>query len=167
MISSHMFFFNKKMACSSSVSTFMANVSNSIMKFTVFFFPYLKDSIFYLASATFILSLNVVLIYLTKSFQSWVLSSSSSSLSFLCVYIPATPPLRQARIAVILSLVSMTLLLLRNSLISLYQSLNFVWSLSNHPGSSTMFFGIFVYTFSLLTAGAGASATNISMSVCS
>ena len=119
-MSSHTFFFNKKIVCSSSVSAFMANMSNFIMKSAVFFFPCLKDSIFHLASATFILSLNIVLISLTKSSQSWIPSSLSSLSSFLYVYISVTPSLKQARIAVILSLVSMTLLLLRNSLISLY-----------------------------------------------
>ena len=53
----------------------------------------------------------------------------------------ATPPLRWARIAMILSLVSMTLLLLRNNLIPLHQSLNFVLSLLNHSRSGTMFLG--------------------------
>ena len=114
------FFFNRKMACSLSISAFVANASNSIIKSTVFFFSCLKVLIFYLTSATFVLSLNIVLISLTKSSQSWVPSSSSNSSSFLCVYISATPPLRQARIAVILLLVSMTLLLLRNSLIPLH-----------------------------------------------
>ena len=41
---------------------------------------------------------------------------------------------------VILSSVATTLLLLRNSLIPLHQSMNFVLSLSNYPGSGTMFF---------------------------
>ena len=144
-MSGYTFFFNKKMACSSSVFAFIANILNSIMKSTMFFFPCLKDSIFYSASAAFVLSLNDVLISLTKSSQFWVLSSSSSSLSFLCVYMPTIPPLRQARITVILLLVSMTLLLLRNSLISLHQSSNFVWSPSNYPGSSTIFFGILLW----------------------
>ena len=143
----------------------MANVSNSIMKFTVFFFPCLKDSIFHSVSATFVLSLNIVLISLMKSSQSWIPSSSSSSLSFLYVYMPTTPSLRWARIAVILLLVSMTLLLLRNSLIPLYQSSNFVWSLSNHSGSSTILLGITAYMFLLFIACTGAS--NISVSVCS
>ena len=61
----------------------------------------------------------------------------------------------------ILLSVSMTLLLLRNNLISLHQSSNFVWSLSNHPGSDTMFFGILAYPF-LLTVTASASAVDIS-----
>ena len=148
------------MACSSSVSAFMANVSNSIMKSAVFFFPCLKDLIFHLASAAFILLLNVVLISLTKSSQFWVPSSSFSSLSFLCVYMPTTPPLRQAKIAMILSSVSMTILLLRNNCIPLHQSLNFVWSPSNHHRSSTMFFGIPACMFSLIAAG----ATDISVS---
>jgi len=86
MMSGHTFFFNKKMACSSSISAFIANASNSIMKSAIFFFSCLKDSIFHLASAAFVLSLNVVLIYLTKSSKFWVLSSLSSSLSFLCAY---------------------------------------------------------------------------------
>ena len=146
------FFFNKKIVCSLSVFAFMANTSNSIIKSTVFFFSCLKDSIFYSASATFILSLNIVLISLTKSSQSWIPSSSSSLLSFLCIYMPTTPPLSWAKITVILSLVSMTLLLLRNNYISLHQSLNFVWSPSNHPRSGTMFFGIPACMFSLITA---------------
>ena len=81
---------------------------------------------------------------------------------------PTTPLLRRARIAVILSLVSMTLLLLRNSLIPLYQPLNFVWSPSNHSKSDTMFFGIPAYTFSLFATATGAGTTNISsVVVCS
>ena len=43
--------------------------------------------------------------------------------------------------AMILLLVSMTLLLLRNNLISLHQSLNFVLSLLNYSGSGTMLLG--------------------------
>ena len=70
IMSDHTFFFNKKMACSSSVSACMANASNSIIKSTVFCFPYLKVLIFYLVSAVFVLLLNVVLISLTKLFQS-------------------------------------------------------------------------------------------------
>ena len=70
---------------------------------------------------------------------------------------PATPPLRRAKIAVILSSVSITLLLMRNNLIPLHQSSNFVQSLLNHPGSSIIFFDIPVCPFSLtVTAGAGA-----------
>ena len=64
----------------------------------------------------------------------------------------------------ILLSVSMTLLLLRNSLIPLYQSSNFIQLPSNHPGSGTMFFGILAYMFSLLIAGAG--AVDISVSIC-
>ena len=126
MMSCRMFFFNKKMACSLSVSAFMANASNLMMKSAVFRFPCLNVSIFHSASAALDLLLNVVLISFTNSSQSWVSLSSFSSLSFFCVYIPATPPLRQARIAVILSSVLLTLLLLRNSLIPLHQSSNFV-----------------------------------------
>ena len=67
----------------------------------------------------------------------------------------------------ILSLVSMTLLLLRNNCISLYQSSNFIWLLSNYPGSSTMFFSISSCMFLLLVASTGTGAVNISMSVLS
>ena len=154
------FFFNKKMACSSSISAFMASTLNLIMKFTVFHFPYLKDSILYSVSAVFVLLLNVIFISLTNSSQSWVLSSLSSSSSFFYVYIPATPPLRWARITVILSLISIILLLLRNNCIPLYQSLNFVWSPLNHPGSGTMLFDITAYIFLF-------SGTDISVFVCS
>jgi len=55
IMSDHTFFFNKKIACSSSMSAFMANALNSIMKSTVFCFPCLKILIFYLASAAFVL----------------------------------------------------------------------------------------------------------------
>jgi len=83
MMSGHIFFFNKKIAYSSSVFAFITKVSNSIIKSAVFYFPCLKDSIFNLASAVFILSLNIVLIFLTNSSQSWIPSSLSSSSSFL------------------------------------------------------------------------------------
>ena len=111
----HIFFFSKNIACRLSVSAFIAKTSNSIMKSAVFHFSYLKDFIFHSAFAAFILSLNVVLISLTKLSESWVPSSLSSLLSFLYAYISATPPLRCARIAIILSLVSITLLLLRRN----------------------------------------------------
>ena len=72
--------------------------------------------------------------------------------------------LRQARIAVVLLSVSMTLLLFRNSLISLHQSLNFIRSLSNHPGSGIMFFGIPAYMFLfIVTASAGADDISVSI----
>ena len=68
----------------------------------------------------------------------------------------------------ILSSVSVTLLLLRNSLIPLYQSLNFDWSPSNHPGSGTIFFGSPAWTFLLVATAAGVGATDISsVVVCS
>ena len=54
-------------------------------------------------------------------------------------------PLRQARIAVILLSISITLLLLRNNLIPLHQSSNFVLFLSNHSGSRTIFFSNSAY----------------------
>ena len=153
------------MAYSSSVSAFMASALNSIMKSAVFLLPCLKVSIFHSASTALDLSLNVVLNSFTNSSQSWVSLSSSNSSSFFCAYIPATPPLRQARIAVILSSVPITLLLLRNSLIPLHQSSNFDRSPSNHPGSGTILFGNPAYTFSLATAAAVAGATDISVSV--
>ena len=146
------------MVCSSSVPVFMASALNLIMKSVVFYFPCLKDSILYSASAIFVLSLNVILISLTKFSQFWVPSSLFSSLSFFCVYMPAISFLRQTKIAVIL-------LLLRNNYIPLYQSLNFVQSPLNYSGSSTMLFGVTTYIFSLNAAGAG--TTDISVSVCS
>ena len=153
------------MACSSSVSAFVASASNSIMKSAVFLLPCLKVSIFHSASAALDLSLNVVLNSFTNSSQSWVSLSSSNSSSFFCAYIPATPPLRRAKIAVILSSVPLTLLLLRNSLIPLHQSSNFVRSPSNHPESGTMFFGNPAWMFSLATAAPGAGVPDISVSV--
>ena len=147
------------------MSAFVANTLNSIIKSAIFFFPCLKVSIFHSVSAAFVLSLSVALISQTNSSQSWVFFSSSSSSSFLCTYIPTTSPLRQARIAVILSLVSVTLLLLRNNLILFYQSLNFIQLLPNYFRSSTMLLGIIACTFSLLVVCAGVS--DIFMSVCS
>ena len=161
VISGWTFFFNKKIVCNLFVSVFIAKALNSIIKSTMFHFPCLKVSIFYSASAAFILSLNIVFISYMKSSQFWVLVSLSSSLSFCCTYIPATPPLRHARITMILLLVSMTLLLLRNYLISFHQSSNFVLSLLNHPGSGTMLLGVTACMFLFL----GTSASNISLSV--
>ena len=163
-INCNTFFFNKKITYSSSIFTFITSALNLSIKSMVFHLPYLKDSILYLVSTAFVLLLNDILISLMKSFQSWVLSSSSSSSSFFCAYIPATPPLRQARITMILLLISMILLLLRNNCISLYQSSNFVQLPSNHLRSSTMFFGIAAYTFSLNAVGTG--TTDISVSIC-
>ena len=115
-----MFFFSKNIACNLSISVFIAKTLNSIMKSTVFCFSCLKDLIFHLVSAAFILLLNVVLISLTNLSQFWVSSSLSSLLSFLYVYIPAIFPLKHARITVILLSVFMILLLLRNNLIPLH-----------------------------------------------
>ena len=67
IISCHIFFFSKKMACSSSVSTFITKALNSIIKSAIFCFPYLKVLIFHLVSAAFILLLNIVLISLMNS----------------------------------------------------------------------------------------------------
>ena len=70
----------------------------------------------------------------------------------------------------ILSSVSITLLFLRNNLIPFHQSSNFVQSLSNHLGSSTIFFGNPAWQFSwpvtFISASASAGAVNISVSVC-
>ena len=66
----------------------------------------------------------------------------------------------------ILSSVSITLLLLRNNLISLYQSLNFIRSPSNHPESGTIFLGNPAYTFSWPVTAISAGAVDISVSVC-
>ena len=63
----------------------------------------------------------------------------------------------------ILSSIPLTLLLLKNNLIPLHQSLNFVWSPSNHPGSGTMLLGI---PADLFTAGIIAGAVDISVSIC-
>ena len=78
---------------------------------------------------------------------------------------PTISPLRCTKITVILLSVSMTLLLLRNNYISLYQSLNFVLSPSNNPGSETMFFGIIAYSFVFIVTNTG--ATDIASSDCS
>ena len=64
----------------------------------------------------------------------------------------------------ILLSVPLTLLLLRNNLIPLHQSSNFVQSPLNHPGSGTMLLGILADSF---IAGVAAGAVNISMSACS
>ena len=61
----------------------------------------------------------------------------------------------------ILSLVSVTLLLLRNNLISLHQPLNFVQSPSNHPGSGTISFGISACMFSLVATSAVDSVISV------
>ena len=100
----------------------------------------------------------------TKLSQSWVPSYLFSLSSFFCAYIPTTPPLRQAKITVILSSVSITLLLLRYNCIFLHQSSNFVWSLSNHPGSGPILFDMTACIF--LFASAGAGVADISVSVC-
>ena len=62
IISAHTFFFSKKIAYSLSMSVFMANALNSIIKSAMFFFPCLKISILYSASAILLLLLNVILI---------------------------------------------------------------------------------------------------------
>ena len=162
IMSYHIFFFSKNIVCRLSVSTFIAKASNLIMKSAMFLFPCLKDSIFYLASVIFVLSLNVILISLTNSFQSQISNFSFSSLSFLYVYILVISSLRYARIAVILLSVSRTLLLLRNNHIPLHQSSNFIWSLLNYTGSGTILFGVTACTLSFITAST--SVTDISLS---
>ena len=64
------FFFSKNIACMLLVSVFIANTSNSIIKSMMCFFSYLNVIIFHSAYATLLLSLNAVLISLTKSSQS-------------------------------------------------------------------------------------------------
>jgi len=56
------FFFNKKMVCNSSISAFIANTLNSIMKSTIYFFFCLKILIFHSVSTILLLLLNIVLI---------------------------------------------------------------------------------------------------------
>ena len=85
MMSTHTFFFNKNITYKSSVSAFITNALNSIMKSVMYFLPCLNVSIFHSASAALLLSLNAVLISLTNSSQLWVSSVSSSSLIFFCV----------------------------------------------------------------------------------
>jgi len=63
------------------------------------------------------------------------------------------PSLSQASTVVILLSAATTLLLLRNSLIPLHQSSNFVLSPSNYPGSGTIFF---IIVFLLCIAGTDA-----------
>ena len=63
----------------------------------------------------------------------------------------------------ILSFIPVTLLLLRNNLIPLHQSSNFVRSPSNYPGSGTMLLGI---PTDLFTVGVVTGAVNISVSIC-
>ena len=77
------------------------------------------------------------------------------------------PPLSRANTTVILLLATTTLLLLRNRWILLHQSSNFVWSLSNYPGSSTMFFSnpAWLFSWPITSISANAGATDISMSV--
>ena len=72
---------------------------------------------------------------------------------------PDMPPLIWARIVVIMLSIPVTLFLLRNNQILLYQSLNLVLSLLNYPGSRTMLFGMTICSFYTV---AGADATNIS-----
>ena len=66
-------------------------------------------------------------------------------------------PLSQASTMVILLSAATTLLLLRNSLIPLHQSSNFVLSPSNYPRSETILFGVVICTFLLYTASTGAA----------
>ena len=66
---------------------------------------------------------------------------------------PTMPSLGQARIAMILLSVIITLLLLRNNHIFLYQSLNFIWSPSNYPGSRTILLGITACSIVFFTTG--------------
>ena len=148
IISAQTFFLSKNIVCRSFLSAFMARALNSIIKSAMFFFLCLNILIFHSTSATFVLLLNIFLSSYTKSSQSWVPVSLSSSSSFFWIYMPATSSLRWARIAVILLLVFIILLLLKNNYISFHQFLNFILSPSNHSGSRTMLLGILSYMFS-------------------
>ena len=64
--------------------------------------------------------------------------------------------LDKARIAVILLSVIITLLLLRNNHISLYQSLNFIWLSSNHSRPRTILLGITACSIVFFTASTSA-----------
>jgi len=69
---------------------------------------------------------------------------------------------------VILSSIPITLLLLKNNQISLYQSLNFVLSPLNHPESGTILFGMTAYLFCVITsAGATDILSMVSISIIS
>ena len=78
----------------------------------------------------------------------------------LYIYIFMTHSLSQTSTVIILSLVAMTLLLLRNNQISFYQSSNFIQSPSNYPRSETMLLGITAYSVVLYTTST--STVNIS-----
>ena len=120
------FFFSKKMVYKSSMSVFIANTLNFIMKSAIYFFSCLNILIFYSVSASLLLSLNMVLISHANLSQSWVSFSLSSSLSFFWTYISA-----------ILSLV-MRQFGPKDSLEAvIYFSLNFIY-----------FFGIFIFDLS-------------------
>jgi len=140
-MSTQTFFFNKKILCNLSVSVFIANALNLIMKLAMCFLLCLDISIFHSVSVALLLLLNIILIFLTNLSQSWVSVSLSSLSSFFCIYMPATLLLRQTRITVILLSISVTLLLLRNNWIPLYQSSNFVLSSLHYSGSRTILLG--------------------------
>ena len=151
-----MFFFNKKIVYMLSVSNFMANTLNSIIKFMMCFFLYLNVSIFHSASAALLLLLHAVLTFLMKLSQFQTSSSSFILLIFFSVYIHATPSLSWANTVMILLSIAITLLLLRNNQIPLHQSSNFVWLLLNYPRFRTMLFGITAYAILLCTTNIGA-----------
>ena len=137
-----------------SVSAFMANASNLIMNLAICFLLYLNGSIFHSVSAILLLSLNIILISLTNFSQSQIFSSSFIQSNFFQAQIPIIPPLRQIRIAVILLSIVVTLLLLRNNCILLYQSLNFVQSLLNYSRSKTILLDMTICLLYTTEAGA-------------
>ena len=151
-----MFFFNKKIVYMLSVSVFMANTLNSIIRSMMCLFFCLNVSIFHSASTTLLLLLYAVLTFLMKLFQFWTSSSSSIWLIFFYVQIHAILSLSWSNTMVILSSVAITLLLLRNNQILFHQSSNFVWSLSNYFRFKTMLFGITAYAILLYTTNIGA-----------
>ena len=80
MMSAYMFLFSKNITCMLSVSTFIANALNLIMKSAMCFLPCQIVLIFHSTSAALLLLLTAVLISLTNSSQFWV-SSMSFNLS--------------------------------------------------------------------------------------
>ena len=62
------FFFNKKIVYMLTISAFITNASNFIMKLAMCFFSCLKVSILHLASAVLLLLLNNILVSLMNLF---------------------------------------------------------------------------------------------------
>jgi len=84
MMSAQTFFLSKNIVYMSSVSAFVTNTLNSIIKLAMYFLPCWNVSIFYSTYAALLLSLKAILISLTNSSQSWISSLSSNSSIFFC-----------------------------------------------------------------------------------